>query len=381
MYPALNRTRNRHLAVSIVSSYPPPYSGGMAIYAEQLSTYLNERGFECTVIDIGRGKREGKADHVLVPFGGRILKYFSAAWLLIRKHVDLIQICSSSDGNFWGSLLISFLIGPFRGKVVFSLRGGKFPEKVSAYGPIRRMVARLGLSVPDFFLSVNESIKAAQMRLGISSDKIVVIPAFSLQRLSSIAPREDLPSNLLDFCATHSPVIVAGPRLEIQSSGGWQTPILALPKLKNRFPTTGMVIVGSGDKESECRQMIRSHKLSEDMFLTGDLPHPALLGVFQHLAEVLVRPTMNDGDSSFVREGLALCKAVVASDTDFRPDGVILFKKGDAEDLVEKVEYALENRKEIEARLQKMEHPDYFAETVKLYERLLSPRSRPAREQ
>jgi len=52
---------------------------------------------------------------------------------------------------------------------------------------------------------------------------------------------------------------------------------------------------------------------------------------------VFVRPTHFDGDATSVREALALGVPVVASDTDFRPEGVMLFRRGDVDDLMQKL--------------------------------------------
>src|SRR5205085_11930594 len=48
-----------------------------------------------------------------------------------------------------------------------------------------------------------------------------------------------------------------------------------------------------------------------------------------------------DGDASSVREALAMGVRVVASDTDFRPRGVRLFPKGDADALADAIDKAL----------------------------------------
>ena len=48
-----------------------------------------------------------------------------------------------------------------------------------------------------------------------------------------------------------------------------------------------------------------------------------------------------------MREALALGLTVVASDVDFRPEGVVKFRVGDVQDLVCALRYALEHSDEI----------------------------------
>ncbi len=367
--------RSESRAVTIVCGYPPPYVG-MPIYAERFSAYLLKKGFRCKVINMSPEKRECKASHVLAPAGGRLLKYFSSMWLLLVNSSDLVHVNASSSWSFWGSLVLCMFCRLIGRKVVLSIHGGSFPGKVRRYRVITRLAARLGLTFPHRVICINDSIREVVESLGVPRERTSLIPVFCLAYLPRSMPRAEISKDVLEFCESHSPVVVAGPRLEIQSSGGWQTPILAFPQLKQRLPKVGMVIVGSGDKEEDCLQMIASKGLSKDVFLAVDVPHPEVISIFKEFADVLVRPTMNDGDASFVREGLALCKPMVASDTDFRPEGSILFKKGDAEDLAQKVEYALKHKEEIEMQLGTFEHPDYFAETVTLYLDVRAERSR-----
>jgi glycosyltransferase involved in cell wall biosynthesis len=58
-------------------------------------------------------------------------------------------------------------------------------------------------------------------------------------------------------------------------------------------------------------------------------------------SDVFVRPTFTDGDSISVREALSLGIPVIASDCVERPDGVVLFKTGNAGDLSGKLQCAL----------------------------------------
>lgn len=55
------------------------------------------------------------------------------------------------------------------------------------------------------------------------------------------------------------------------------------------------------------------------------------------VADIVLRPTLTDGDSLSVREALYLDKTVIASDVVSRPNGVVLYKTEDAEDLFLKV--------------------------------------------
>ena len=366
--PSTNRGTSR---IAIVCSYPPPYAG-MSIYAERLSSYLAERGFDCKVIDIGRENKPGKAAHVLTPRGGRLLKYFFAMWLLARYPADIVHVNCSSYGNLWGSLALCAFCRMLGRNTILGVRGGSFPKRIIGFGRLKRAIVGRALALCDKVICVNSEIRSAVLSLGIHESRLRLIPAFCLHYLSDTVPIEALPDGLVRFCRSHSPVLVSG--IALEQAYGWEVSVDAIGALRAKLPEVGLIIMGTGADRPECERLIASNGLSNDVLLAGDLPHPVALTICKEFADIMVRPTFVDGDSSFVREGIALCKPVVASDTDFRPEGVVLFKKGDAEDLAEKVEYALEHSAKIVEELRKMDHPDYFAKTVELYESLLSQR-------
>jgi glycosyltransferase involved in cell wall biosynthesis len=131
-------------------------------------------------------------------------------------------------------------------------------------------------------------------------------------------------------------------RLLVAVAGGEHDPergllivVRALKKLSEIVPGLGGVFVGwqIGPK---VEALIRDLGLSDRAVCLGEVAHERCLG-FMRAADVVVRSTFADGDAITVREALALDIAVVASDTDFRPPGVTLFRKGDEADLVAKL--------------------------------------------
>lgn len=83
---------------------------------------------------------------------------------------------------------------------------------------------------------------------------------------------------------------------------------------------------------------IQSLGLGEHVFIQSNLPD--FVSVMKR-SDVFLRSTLVDGDSISVREALFLGVPAVVSDTPFRPEGVILFRKGDARDMAEKLAVAL----------------------------------------
>ena len=62
-------------------------------------------------------------------------------------------------------------------------------------------------------------------------------------------------------------------------------------------------------------------------------------------SDIVLRPTNTDGDALTVREALFLGKKVLASDIVERPEGTILFKTRDIDDLEKRLSSIINERK------------------------------------
>ena len=78
----------------------------------------------------------------------------------------------------------------------------------------------------------------------------------------------------------------------------------------------------------------------ENILILEDTPHPQTLLIIRS-STIFLRPTLYDGDAISVREALALGTPVIASNTDFRPEGTLLFDIGNFEDLKDKISECL----------------------------------------
>ena len=62
---------------------------------------------------------------------------------------------------------------------------------------------------------------------------------------------------------------------------------------------------------------------------------------------------------------------MVATDTDFRPEGVIKFRKGEIQDLIGKLEYTLGKRAELSTNAERVAPVDTAGRILRLYEELI----------
>jgi glycogen(starch) synthase len=310
--------------VLLIGDYPPPY-GGISVQIAALRHRLGARSdTEVRVLDIGARRRQRRAECLAAPhapgFAATTLRHVRRGFIA-HLHTNGHNVKS------WILTLVCAGAGVANGRrSLVSLGSGTMPDFLATARPWIRAVARLALAAAGGVIVRNERARAWLVEFGVSADKIVVLPGFYGVSADEIG---HLPHAVSRFRRHHRPLIGA-----VASSGPvYGIPLLldAAARLRGRHPRLGVVLVGPDELADGCPRWALP---------IGERGRPTLLAVMQAL-DVFVRPTYFDGDASSVREALALGVRVVASDTDFRPEGVWRFPCGDADALAATIEAAL----------------------------------------
>lgn len=188
----------------------------------------------------------------------------------------------------------------------------------------------------DGLIGVNEEIMRFFRKIGVRSSRARLISpyAFLGDNLSS----ESLPAPLAAFFAAHDPVLLSVGLLEPEYDLPLQ--IEALPRIREKHPNTGVIMIGSGSLEADLRSRIHASPVAEHLLLTGDIPHPATMQAVSR-ARLMLRTTLYDGDALSVREALQLGTPVIATDNGMRPAGVTLIPKSDLPALLRAIDQQL----------------------------------------
>lgn len=309
------------MKVLIVGDYPPPY-GGCSVQVSVLHRFLSATpGFTCRVLDIGTTRRQRRPECLPArnpfEFAGRLLAHAGRQYVL-HLHTNGHNIKS------WLATLACAAAGLLNGRnTLVSIGSGLAPDFIQQSGRPQRLVIRAALLMMGAIICRNERTRIAIIGLGIPAGKIAIVPGFYGV---SMFGRPVIPKPIEKFLRDHSPVLAA-----IASPGpeyGIPLFLEAARRLQPRYPGLGVLLIGPDRFEDEA--------LDGALLSAGELPHDLVLALMAKVT-VFVRPTDFDGDASSVREALALGVPVVASDTDFRPDGVALFRRGDVADLTDKM--------------------------------------------
>lgn len=171
-------------------------------------------------------------------------------------------------------------------------------------------------------------------------NEIIIEPAF-------LPPPEDeenkilatYPKSLIDFMDHHSPIITANAFQISFHQGidlyGLDMCIDLTLKLKKEYPNIGFIFALANEKanveyQNKIRKRIKELNIEQNFyFLTGQ---KELWPLFKK-ADLMIRPTTTDGDALSIREAMYFRCTAIASDVSDRPEGTIVFRSRDLEDL------------------------------------------------
>ncbi len=320
--------------VTLIGHYPPPY-GGVATLMAQMESALGAAGLPVTIWNLGHGSPTGER---VVDFddSNRVHEVWQLWRALAGSEGDVFHVLSSSYRSFWMASVCLVLAGMTRRKMVVSFVGGAFAEFVGSLRGGKRSFARFALSKAAMLLPCNEEIERAVAKLA---------PGRPMRRISNTFPFDaEAAGPLLEdverFVESRSPVVstTGAASAEYDLVGA----VRGVAGLRGKHPEVGFVIVmtryGNSAYQEELDRAIEEEGLAEHVLVARDIPSfVALLA----RSDAFLRSTLVDGDSMSVREALSLGLPTVASDTPFRPEGVILYRKGEVPDMMEKLEAAL----------------------------------------
>lgn len=322
------------MRVTLIGHYPPPY-GGVASLMKQMEAALVSSGCGVSIFNLGHGEPPGS--HVTnFDTGNRVREVAQLRRALAASDSDVFHYLSASYRSFWMGAVCLTLARLTRRTIVVSFVGGAFPDFLNELGPIKRAAARRVLSFASALMPCNDDIRAALGRLGVAAPMTQMTNTFPMDGSSESA----LPADVERFVASHGPIVSSTGAASVEY--GLLNAVEALRRLRDEHPGIGMVLVltsyGSSVHENEVLQAVKEASLEDRVLIARDIPD--FLALLRR-SDVFLRSALVDGDSMSVREALSLGVPTVASDTAFRPDGAIVYRKNDVDDLTAKMKKAL----------------------------------------
>jgi glycosyltransferase involved in cell wall biosynthesis len=302
---------------------------------KQMESALADRGIKVTVFNLGAG-RPAAANVLNFDTRNRARQFLQLVRAFAVYDSDLFHYLSASYRSFWLGALCVVLARLTGRKIVLSVVGGAFKDFVGSLGPVKRRLARACVGLSHALVACNAEIE--EVLSGLVPGKKV----HGMQNCFPILADEnaELPGVVSEFFRTHSPVVCTTGAASAEY--GLMDAVDALGRLRRTLPGAGLLVAltryGEAAYETELAGKVDSLGLRGHVLVQRDLPD--FISVMKR-SSVFLRSTLVDGDSISVREALFLGVPAVVSDTPFRPEGVILFRKGDALDMADKLLLAL----------------------------------------
>lgn len=302
-----------------IGPYPPPH-GGVSVHVSGIHRQLTAAGVRCEVLNtngIGLGRR----------FAIALLRRACQGWTL-HLHTN------GHNWKSWVLALICGVAGQSSGGCLLTLHSGMLPAYLGAGSIWRRRLAGLVCLLYTRVICVSPGIRTAITLLGVPLQRTEIVPAWLKTERRPVI----LEPLLRAWIGRHRPLFSTA--VFFRPEYGFDMLVAGLVRLRDRHPSLGCLVMGSGEERAEAEKRVHEAGLEDSVLLTGDVVHDVSLALIA-ISQVFIRPTLEDGDSISVREALALGVPVVASQVGIRPEGAILFRRGDVEDMVSKIELAL----------------------------------------
>ncbi len=312
------------MKILLIGPYPPPH-GGISVHVSGIHLQLIAAGARCRVLDTSR-------DRPGLGFGIVMLRHAWQGWTL---HLH-------TNGHNWKSWLLALgcgLAGQASGGGLLTLHSGMAPGYLRAAPLWRRKLAAFVCSLYTRIICVSDEIRSAILSLGLAADRTAIVPAC----LKTERPEASLDPSILAWIARHQPLFSTA--LFFRPEYGFDLLVTAVARLRLRYPSVGCLVMGSGEQQEEAERQIHETGLEENVLLLGDVNHDLCLALMS-VSDVFLRTTLEDGDSTSVREALSLGVPVVASRIGTRPAGAILFQPGDVGEMLSKIDLAMATKRD-----------------------------------
>lgn len=242
-----------------------------------------------------------------------------------------------------------------------------------------RWVTQYTLKRSAFFVSDADVSRRKAIRFGMDPEKTIIFPwGTDIEHFTQKTFQRSHAKTFTLFCSRTWEAIY-----------GVDVLAKAFVRVGAINPDINLILLGGGSQGSKIRQILMNGGVMERVHFGGHVSQ-ADLPRWYHMADLYISPSHVDGSSVTLMEALASGLPCLVSDIpgnkEWIQDGVNgwLFRDGDAEDLAEKILYAVRNRSLFEgigaaARKTAEEKADWkknFGKLLEAYNRSLSRRAK-----
>lgn len=317
--------------IALVGGYPPPL-GGCSVHVQRLRRALADE-WQVTVVDL-YGRRPG-AERDVVRCGNRApFNVFRAIGALrsARPSIAHFHVSALRAFAFAGWPLLAAL--PSTSRSVLTIHGGAFAGEISRAPRWRRAITGALLRRFDAIVAVSAPQRDALVGLGVSPERIAVVPAF----VPPVA-RDGAESASVGALKTRTDGVLVCSGYA-QRHYGYHDVIAAVELLRERGRTIGLAVCWYNSYDAAYVAALETRLQTVPHVLFRDLPPDRFAAVLA-AGTCYVRATDRDGDAVAIREASYFERPVIASDAAPRPAGCLVYPYGDVAALADAIETVL----------------------------------------
>jgi len=354
-----------NIKVSIIGAYPPPY-GGNSVHIARLAKLLRLNNYDIKVFDF-----YSKYSNKNVVINGiyiyrytriKLARYIFLTMKLLLNRSSIYHFHISSFNKLYYIYLIIYLISKYQKKIIITIHSGSFFKKFSESDTIRKKIIINILDKVNKIVCVGQQQQDVLLKNNICKNKIQVIPAF-LPPLIENSEEIDKAINRIGGKSSIL-ILMSGFAKEYY---GYHIVYDAVLNLRNEGFNIGLIMSFYSEYDEIYLNELNKIASNDNMTVFfRDLSSDEFSYLLSKI-DIYVRATDRDGDAVAIREAAYFDKKVVASDCVKRPDGCIVFKTMDTNDLKEAIVTAIsqENSGKIREKLD-------YSKIITLYNKLNS---------
>ena len=345
-----------------IGPYPPPETG-WSVRIKQVKIQIEQTGHICTVLNTGVNRKIKASQYVDVQNGiDYLLKLIF--FRIKGYHFHIHGNAQAVKGPVLCLMANLVALLTFR-RAAMTFHGGY----TQLYFPRKNAGSVYWLIYSNFLMARKIICNDPEIKRRISSygwaidpDKIYPIQAFSTQYLSYETTL--LPEKIVDYIRRKKYLIIS----YLAVRHGFDLDVLT-EFIQHCPDQAGVVLTGVGKVEDSKLEPVYQALLDLEKagktVLVESLSHDEFL-TLMHRADIYLRTHYSDGVSSSVLEALSCGAVVVASENNRRPEGVITYEPGNAEDLLEKITTVLADMAQFKAGIPKPKIIDTVSEEIQV---------------
>ena len=315
-------------SILMIGPYPP-ILGGVSIHIKRLKHLLQNNGFQVDVFNTAQAQRFKGQNTIKLT-----MKILGNNFKIIHVH--------GYPYNILRIIMVMRKIKKF--KLYITDHNPRLFEKHQDNNGKTNFYKRI---IPDLdcLVVVASHILEEYRKYGVTSpDNTLIHPSFIPPDLNEEATvLKTYPKELSDFIGKHKPLLTANAfRLTFYNGVdlyGLDLCVELAARLKQKFPMIGFLFALADENhqleylEKIKKRIIKLGIKNNFYFMSGQ---KEIWPLFKK-TDLMIRPTYNDGYGISIAESLYFGCPAIASDVCLRPEGTILFKNRDLNDLMTKV--------------------------------------------